>query len=296
MTAAEIAATLGNAHREGRNWRCMCPVHGGSSLTLRDGRRGLLVKCWAGCNSVEVLTELRRRRLLGNATHDRHHRPAPATVCHDDRDGVARRIEIARRIWDAAREAHGTPVERYLAGRGISIAPPPSLRFAPSLRRSDGTYRPAMVARIDNIDGKLVGVARTWLHRDAGGNWCRLDRAMLGRAVGGAVRLAPAGETLLIGEGTETTLAGIEATGLPGWATLSTSGMVALILPPSVRTVIILADNDCSGAGQRAARIAETHWRREVRKVSVWMSLRPGEDANDCLLAALGAERRNVAA
>jgi len=60
MTAAEIAAALGDARHEGRNWRCICPVHGGGSLTLRDGRDGLLVKCWAGCNSGEVLAELRR--------------------------------------------------------------------------------------------------------------------------------------------------------------------------------------------------------------------------------------------
>jgi len=153
-----------------------------------------------------------------------------------------------------------------------------------------------MIGRIDSIDGEVIGVARTWLARDAAGNWCRRNRAMLGRAAAGAVRLALAAETLLIGEGIETTLAGMEATGLPGWAALSTSGMVALILPQSIRTVIILADHDCSGAGERAARFAETHWRREGRRVSVWMSPRSGEDANDCLLAALGTERRDVAA
>ena len=203
---------------------------------------------------------------------------------------------MSRRIWDAAGNARGTPVATYLAGRGITVDPPPPLRWAPALRRRDGTDGPAMIGRIDSIDGEVIGVARTWLARDAAGNWCRRNRAMLGRAAAGAVRLALAAETLLIGEGIETTLAGMEATGLPGWAALSTSGMVALILPQSIRTVIILADHDCSGAGERAARFAETHWRREGRRVSVWMSPRSGEDANDCLLAALGTERRDVAA
>jgi hypothetical protein len=31
---AAIAAALGGAHRSGRDWRCRCPVHGGTSLSL----------------------------------------------------------------------------------------------------------------------------------------------------------------------------------------------------------------------------------------------------------------------
>jgi len=40
MTAAEIAAALGDARREGRAWRCRCPLQGGRSLVLRDGNGG----------------------------------------------------------------------------------------------------------------------------------------------------------------------------------------------------------------------------------------------------------------
>ena len=36
MTAAEIAAACGNARREGRDWRCRCPLHGGRSLTAKE--------------------------------------------------------------------------------------------------------------------------------------------------------------------------------------------------------------------------------------------------------------------
>jgi putative DNA primase/helicase len=297
VRAAAIAAALGGACRSGPRWRCRCPVHhsSGPTLALLDGDRGLAVKCFAGCDPRDILAELCRRRLLGGTGNT--YRTPWVTLRPPEREDAARRIAAARQIWDAAHDARRSPVAAYLAGRGIiTIDPPPSLRWAPALRRRDGTDGPAMIARIDNIDGELIGIARTWLNRDAAGNWYRLDRAMLGRAAGGAVRLALAAETLLIGEGIETTLAGMEATGLPGWAALSTSGMVALILPQSIRTVIILADHDCSGAGERAARFAETHWRREGRRVSVWMSPRSGEDANDCLLAALGTERRDVAA
>ena len=35
MNAAQIAHALGDAHREGRAWRCRCPVHVGLSLRHR---------------------------------------------------------------------------------------------------------------------------------------------------------------------------------------------------------------------------------------------------------------------
>jgi hypothetical protein len=66
--------------------------------------------------------------------------------------------------------------------RGITIPVPCMLRWTPSLRRPDGSTAPAMVARIDGIDGELIGVSRTWLDRDAAGIWRRCARAMLGRA------------------------------------------------------------------------------------------------------------------
>jgi hypothetical protein len=293
MTAAEIAAALGGARREGANWRCRCPLHGGHSLALRDGRCGLLVKCWAGCNTRDVLAELRRMGLLSGRSDSA--RPAPLIAHSDDAADAARRIALARRIWDATRDAGGSSVVRYLAGRGITLAVPPSLRWTPSMRRPDGTYAPAVVARVDSLDGELIGVHRTWLVSDASGVWRRRDRASLGPIAGGAVRLGPAGEMLLIGEGLETCLAAMQAASLSGWAALSTSGMVALKLPSMVQSVIILADNDRSGAGEHAARAAAQRWIAEGRRASVWISPHVGTDANDLLLVRQTAEARHAA-
>ena len=52
----------------------------------------------------------------------------------------------------------------------------------------------------------------------------------LGPTKGGVVRLAEPidGKPLILGEGVETVLTVMEATGLPGWATLGTSGLVNL--------------------------------------------------------------------
>jgi hypothetical protein len=49
MSAADIAQALGDAHREGRGWRCRCALHQGRRLTLRDGDGGwVIVTCWGG--------------------------------------------------------------------------------------------------------------------------------------------------------------------------------------------------------------------------------------------------------
>jgi len=140
-----------------------------------------------------------------------------------------------------------------------------------------------MVARIDNIDGEPIGIHRTYLARDDRGQWRRRDRASLGPIGGAAVRLAPAGDTLMIGEGIETCLAAMQATAQPAWAALSTSGMVALILPPTVRSVVILADHDRNGAGGRAALAAGQRWLAEGRRVRIAMPPEPGTDIADVL-------------
>jgi hypothetical protein len=252
-------------------------------LTLRDGRDGrLLVKCWHGCDPRHVLAELQRLGLL--ASHSDGARLPPAVRTTEGGD-AARRTALAGRIWDSATEARGSPVAQYLADRGITTIPlPPCLRWAPSLRRPDGTAGPAMVTRVDGLDGELIAVHRTWIDREQSGIWHRRDRASLGPVGGGAVRLAPASETLMVGEGIETCLAAMQATTLLGWAALSTSGLRALILPTAVRTVMILADNDVNGAGERAARAAAERWLAEGRRVRLAMPPEPGGDFNDVLV------------
>ena len=84
----------------------------------------------------------------------------------------------------------------------------------------------------------------------------------------------------MIGEGIETSLATIQATGHTAWAALSTSGMRTLDLPAEVRDVIILADGD--DPGEEAALAAAAWWRAQSRRVRI---ARPpwGKDFNDLL-------------
>ena len=84
----------------------------------------------------------------------------------------------------------------------------------------------------------------------------------------------------MVGEGIETCLSAMQATGYPAWAALSTSGLKALDLPEYLRDVIVLADGDA--AGEAAARACAWRWTRQGRRVRI---ARPpqGMDFNDML-------------
>ena len=168
--------------------------------------------------------------------------------------------ELAREIWDNAQPITGTLVEAYLRSRGIT--PPETsqecLRFAPKLRHPNEQFFPAMIAQPTNPKTRapVGGIQRTFLSWSGHGKaqvQTGVQKLSLGPCKGGVIRLAEPidGKPLLIGEGVETVLTVMEATGLPGWATLGTSGLVNLELPDNVTEVILLAEND-GGPNEKA--------------------------------------------
>jgi putative DNA primase/helicase len=276
---ALIAHALGDARREGRGWRCRCPLHNGRSLTLRDGDGGcLLVTCWGGCDRLDVLAELRRRGLLdARVTSYR----VGATRRSNKDDGT--RTSRALSIWHEACPAVGTLVEKYPVSRGLHLPPPPTVRFHGGLKHPAGGIWPVMVALVTRgIDDIPLAIHRTFLARDGLGKApVEPAKMMFGPCRGGAVRLGPVGDRLMIAEGIETALSAMQATGQPAWAALSTSGLRALDLPHDIREVIVLADGDEPGAA--AARDCAWSWKRGGRRVRI---ARPpqGMDFNDMLL------------
>jgi hypothetical protein len=145
----------------------------GATLGLRDGPNKLIAVFHTGCSKADILAELQRRGLDNSVIEDRP-KESSRTARHDD----ARRPSASTRlIWDRALDRTGTPLATYLSGRGVNLPVPPSQSWAPSWRRADGTYWPAMVARFDDINGWLIGVHRTWIDRDVAGQWHRRVRA-----------------------------------------------------------------------------------------------------------------------
>jgi putative DNA primase/helicase len=135
--------------------------------------------------------------------------------------------------------------------------------------------------------GEPCGVQRTALNPDA----TKIERMMLGPA--GVVRLWPADSTLVIGEGLETVLSAAtrltyrDAPLQPAWAALGALARFPVI--NGVGRLIVLADNDLNGAGQRAAAECEARWLEFEREGVVLTPDRPGSDFNDIVL-----ERKNA--
>jgi len=159
---------------------------------------------------------------------------------------------------------------------------PDVLRFHPQLRHPTDEVWPAMIALVEQVASAFgAAILRTYLARDGHGKApVEPSKMMLGRCSGGAVRLAPASDCLLVGEGIETCLSAMQETGLPAWAALSTSGLKALDLPTAVKEVIVLADGD--DPGESAAICAAMRWTREGRVVRIARPP-PGSDFNDLL-------------
>jgi hypothetical protein len=288
MNAETIAKALGGRNAGG-GWTARCPAHDdrNPSLSIRDVDGKVLVRCHTGCEQAHVIAALRRRGLWA----ENGPRSPSSTACRKpverepDRDD-ARRTEAALAIWQSAKPALATPIETYLVSRGIHLPPPGALRFHAGLKHPSGGYWPAMVALVTNgREGTPIAIHRTFIVRDGGGK-APVDpqKMMFGPCRGGAVRLGTPNDVLMIGEGLETCLAAMQATGHPAWAALSTSGLRTLDLPADVRDVIVLADGD--DAGEAAARDCAWRWKWEGRRVRI---ARPpkGLDFNDLLLGSV---------
>jgi hypothetical protein len=145
----------------------------------------------------------------------------------------------------------------------------------------------AMVCRIDHVLHGSIGIHLTHLTYD--GRKADVDpvRQCIGACAGGSIHFGEPrpDQWLVVGEGVETTLSMALALNAPGWAALSATGIKNLILPPDARMVLIAADNDANGTGQRAASAAAARWLADGRHVKICMPPLPGYDWNDVLLA-----------
>jgi putative DNA primase/helicase len=229
-------------------------------FTYRCARCGL--RGWAAAN--------------GKATY--HPPAAPPSAPPPDNTG------FALNIWRRTQPASGTPVERYLHARGLTLPVPSRLRFHPSLKHPSDNRWPGMVALVTSADDRPVAVHRTWLAPGGRGKApIEPQRMSLGPIRGGAVRLAPATDEVVVAEGIETALSVMLATGLPAWAALSAGGIRALQLPASIRAIVVATDNDDQGESKDAAQEAAQRWLHEGRRVRI--ATPPANcDFNDLLL------------
>jgi phage/plasmid primase-like uncharacterized protein len=264
-----------------------CPVHGGTDgfrlfRDVRESGGGICNTCGAFSDGFALLMwmngwrfsealravaatlplyRLDRRPSLSVPTRSTPSRTA---------SGAWRRAAIEK-VWAETLDPHhpsAALLQRYLAGRslhheGLAIR---TLRFHPNLPYWEngcqiGRY-PAMIARVTSPTGALVTLHRTYLTDDGTKAPVAAPRKLMAypedlRLAGSAIRLArPTHDgTLGLAEGIETALAVILLTDQPTWAATS-AGMLERFQPPkSVKVLIIWADRDRSGTGERSARI-----------------------------------------
>ena len=287
MSAAGYARRLGG-QRQGVNWRCVCPRDCGYSLSLSDGEDGrLLAFCFGGCTFNEIMLALVEYGLLDGEEGDLSSLLGDRFLpFRNDADQRRRKIQQAREIY--ANSAWGDRIAVYLRARAIRRTSP-VLRFQEQAPHRLGARLPAMIAPIVDIDGELTGVHMTYLRRDGAGKADlpkEYQRECRGVIHGGAIRLMPFDPKveLLISEGLETGLAAAELFALPCWSAVYAGGLRSLALPPAVRRIIIAADNDVSGAGQRNALAAYDRWVAEGREVRIKCPPNAGDDFNDVLI------------
>ena len=283
MSAAGIARQLG-ATRQGNNWRCACPRGCGYGLSFCDGADGrLLAFCFGGCAFDEIMSALVEYGLLDDDDDDDLHVSRGVTVCQRDN---TERIAHARQIYNSG--GWDERIAVYLRSRGIRLISP-VLRFAEQAPHRLGARLPAMLAPIVDVDGEQIGVHLTYLRRDGSGKaelTKEYQRECRGVIRGGSIRLLPFNSdfALLVSEGVESGLAASELFGLPCWSAVYAGGLCSLVLPPEVRRIVIAADNDESGVGQRNALAAYDRWTAEGRSVRIVAPPVVGDDFNDVLL------------
>ncbi|MGK9450243.1 DUF7146 domain-containing protein [Acidithiobacillus caldus] len=222
------------------------------------------------------------------------------------------RKELSRvkETWNQGIPIRGTPVEAYLASRGIltdSIPLDAHLRFHRWLTQytPDGKggftvlhEGPAMIALITNVHEEILGIHKTFIQPDGsgkadvpGGN-AKFLKKCVERLNGGAVRIHapdPQSGIIGIGEGIETSLAmhtlvrrkgGI----LPVMAALNTTLLADWVPPVSAKSIAILADNDKAGLEAANKLKARLQQYRPDAMTDILVPPQPGADWNDVLL------------
>lgn len=256
---------------------CRCPAHqdGSPSLSVRLGDTSLLFHCFAGCDTLDVLRELRRGGHAGGMLRtDEARAPASGNM-----------PALIERLWRDSHPLTRSPAAAYLAGRGLA-SHSAQLRYHHRVQlgpTAEATFHPALLAAVRDDSG-LVAVHRTFLDPVTNGKAAiDMPKRLLGLPAAGAVRLGQPGRVLGLAEGIETALAATALHDIPVWAVLGNERFGMVAIPPHVETLVILADHDLGG--QRAAKRAQALYQRDNLDLRVIWPPAPHNDWADVLAA-----------
>jgi hypothetical protein len=295
ITALQLTRALGGRWYGGYGM-ARCVVHDDSnpSLSITDGKRGLILKCFAGCDWRDLRDEFRRRGLM-------HVEPAIYRAVSGKRftesptaqSDIGARTARALALWREAKPL-GELAHKYLmAARritGLSAVPNihSVLRFHSRCPFGPGgALHPCIIALwTDTLIGEPKAIHRTALKPDGS----KLDRMSLGPTGGCVIRLWPdeaVTRGLVIGEGLETVLYAAtrhEHRGTllrPAWVAGDATHIANFPVLPGIEALTILSDNDLNGRGQHAAYKCACRWVAAGRELIVLTPNVVDTDFND---------------
>lgn len=227
---------------------CHCPAHNDRqpSLSIRQGHKGILVHCFAGCEPKDVLREIARLPAGGHP-----HVPTSNSYSPQPRGNPLR-------LWESGKPIVGTLGAQYLARRHLSIDLP-DVRFHPRCPlgpKPRTRYLPALlVALRERLE--LKAIQRVFLDPETA--LCTTKR-LLGQPGRAAWRAGRSARRMALAEGFEDAAAFTKLTGIPCWAALGGERLPLLRLPDYLDHLILAPDHD--RAGRIAARKAKAAYRR----------------------------------
>ncbi len=215
---------------------CRCPAHQDRtpSLSIRQGDRGILVTCHAGCDSVTVLRELSRIAALPDFRPE-DVKPAP-------RKSGSPHLAI----WKSAIPIEGTIAETYIRETRNIWAPLNDVRFHPRCPKGkgkDAVYLPALIVAM-RTHGSISAIQRIFLD-PATANYT--EKITLGSSIGSAWTNGVPQHTIGLAEGFETAAAYTSLTGIQAWSTMGAKRLHLLDIPPEVERLYLLCDADAEG-------------------------------------------------
>lgn len=293
MSLRHIARALGG---EVSGSEVLAPAPGHSrrdrGLSVRIDPRapgGILVHLFNPGDPLVAKDYVRERLGLAGCLPDEHSVIGSSSSDDLPTPSDSARTDRALALWQEAQGPRGTPVELYLAHRGLELpqeAAGAAIRWHPACPfRGQRTGAMMALAR-DVVTDEPKAVHRTALSHD--GNKVTIegkDRLALGPIAGGAVKLTPdadAGLALGIGEGIESTLSlrlAPESGTTPVWSLLSAGGIDRFPVLKGIEALWIAVDHD--DAGLRAARACASRWKAAGAEAYLVTPRAPRADLND---------------
>lgn len=298
-----ILGTLGVAasHLTGKHGPC--PMCGGKDRFRFDNKDGKGTFYCSGCGAGDGVKLA--MQFLGlefkEAAAEIEKYIGSAALALENRNGLTPEEKRAAldRLWRGSVEIrHDDPVARFLSLRGLGGRYPDALRYSARTKLADdGSFRPAMLAALVDIDGVPVNIHRTFLTLDGRKAEVGQPRRMMPGTFpdGAAIRLATHGHVLGIAEGIETALAATVLFGIPCWSAVNSTGLEKWIAPPGVSEIVVFGDNDPKYGGQATAYTLAHRLACKGLGVRVEIPQAEGTDWNDVLLADRRAALRGAA-